>query len=340
MSRSLLALAFVVGCGDPPPGNNPNAGTPVGTGTPAGSPTTGEPATGTPTTGTPGGSITATGPIVRSVDCNQLLPLPLAFETHTWVPSHEDFTFSVDHRWIGTTGGHLKATPWGGPSVTVVPGTGDARGTRFLPDGSLVLAVVDTGTVIRVDPSGSTSMVASGLTNPNGIAIGWDGKVYVATTGEILRLDAYTGDRETVASMPGHSFDGLTFTPDYRRLYFNEEIGRLNYVDFDENGVPGEATFYLDLPISPFTLLDGMTMDACGNLYAVEMGGKLWRVSPAGDVELAADFPVGAFVPAVNFPPLGGADFDENSVYVQDFIGRMYAIPVGVPGKWEPHHPQ
>lgn len=330
MRALLFALVACTPAGGPGPDGAGDTGVDVTSGTPVGT-TTGTTNSSTTTTST-------TPPWEQEVDCSAALPLPLTSTTYTWVPAHEDFTFSADGTWIGSNGGHLKSTPWGGPADVLVPGVGDARGTRFLPDGTVVLAHIDNGTLVRADPTtGSWWVVRAGLTFPNGIAIGVDGMVYLATSGEILRIDPDDGATEVVAAISNRSFDGLSFSPDYTRLYFNEEIGRVHYVDFDADGNPGTPVEAVNLPIGFASLLDGMTVDACGNLYATEMAGKVWRVTPTGQVDVAIDLPPG-FIPALNFGP-GAGGFERDHLYVQDFIGRMFDVPVGIPGKWEPHLP-
>lgn len=283
-----------------------------------------------------------TPPWEVEVDCTALLPSPVAYTKYDWIPGSEDFTFSADGYLMQVTGGGLKRTPFGGPSELLVPLDADVRGTRFLPDGRLVLATSENGTLLAVDPAtGSQVPLASGLTNPNGIAIGADGLVYVATTGRIVRVDPDTGDVEIVADLPGNSFDGLTFSPDYTRLYFDEEFGQIHYVDFDAAGIPGEPRLGAQIPLGGFgfSILDGMTMDACGNLYVVEMNGTVWRVRTDGTVEDIVSLPGAAIIPALNFgyPPTGG--WSATSLYVITFTGSVYALDIGVPGKWEPHLP-
>ena len=64
-----------------------------------------------------------------------------------------------------------------------------ARGLRFpegpvaLPDGSVLLTEIARGTLTRVDPDGTTTVVADTGGGPNGIAIGPDGAAYVADNG-------------------------------------------------------------------------------------------------------------------------------------------------------------
>jgi hypothetical protein len=274
-----------------------------------------------------------------TVDCTALTPLPAPYVTYGWAPPLEDFTFTNDGHILGVIGGHLQEVAFGGASSILVPNLGDARGTRILPDGRVAIALVDSGTVLLVDPNtGGQEVLASGLANPNGIAIGDDGNVYVTTSGRILRLKPADFSQEIVAEVTGRSFDGISFSPDYSRLYFNEEVGRIHWVDFDSAGNPGPVQDGPAIPIGGFSLLDGMAVDACGNLYTTEMGSTVWRVSPSGDVDLVVEVSGVAILPALNFGP-GTGGFDDHTLYVQDFLGRMHAVDVGVPGKWEPHQP-
>lgn len=64
-----------------------------------------------------------------------------------------------------------------------------AKGLRFpegpvaMPDGSIVLVEIERGTVTRVAPDGTTSVVAETGGGPNGLAIGPDGAFYVCNNG-------------------------------------------------------------------------------------------------------------------------------------------------------------
>ncbi len=302
---------------------------------------TGSPPTDTPSTngdtGSTGDTGTATPP--SEADCTHIAALPASYTSYGWAPPVEDFTFLDDGRILAVVGGHLQAFEFGGASTILVPNLGDVRGTRLLPDGRAALAHIQTGSVLLVDPFvGSEEVLASGLVNPNGIAIGNDGLVYVATTARIVRLDPSDLSQEVVAEIPNRSFDGLSFSPDFSRLYFNEEVGRIHWVDFDANGDPGPVQDGPSIPVGAFGLLDGMTVDACGNLYTTEMGSTVWRVSPTGVVEQVVVVSGVAILPALNFGP-GTGGFDADVLYVADFTGKMHAVEVGVEGKWEPHLP-
>lgn len=290
---------------------------------------------GTATTGDTGTVLTTTTP---PVDCTALAPLPVTYDTLNWVASAEDFTFSPDGTMLAVHGGNLKSTEWGGVQQLLVPNLGDVRGTRMLPDGRLAMAHIETGSVLIVDPATGSQVVHSGMVNPNGIAIGDDGWVYVATTERILRVEPDTGEQEVVAERAGKSFDGISFSPDYSRLYFNEEVGRVHWVDFDASGVPGPIQDGPTVPIGAFSLLDGMAVDACGNLYTTEMGSTVWRIAVDGTVEKVVEISGVAILPALNFGTgIGG--WDAEKLYVMDFLGKMYELDVAVPGKPEPHLP-
>lgn len=330
----LLAL-FVLGCSS----ETPVPGPPEGEEAPV--VTTPDPTETVPPVDTaPPTDTTTTSdeiPMIEA-DCTALLPVPAAYEILDWTSGSEDFALDLAGNHIGVWGGTLFATPYGGTKVPIAPGLSDSiRGSRILEDGTIVLSDPEHQTLVGVDPvTGGDWVIAGNLENPNGIAIGADGLVYVALTGSIVRVDPLTGAVETIVDMPGNSFDGLTFMPDYKSLYFDEEIGQVWKVTFDDAGVPSEPTLGPTLPLGGFSILDGMTADACSNLYVVEMNGTVWRASPDGSVTIALDVQGFASTSAANFG--SGVDgWDSMTLYLSDFLGKTYAAPLGVPGKWEPY---
>ena len=81
--------------------------------------------------------------------------------------------------------------------------------------------------------------------------------------------------------------------------------------------------------------IDGIGVDVCGNVYATEYTvGKVWRVSPAGEVELLAELP-SFWIPNVKWGRDRGG-FSSQVMYVADREeGRLFALSVGVPGATE-----
>jgi sugar lactone lactonase YvrE len=81
--------------------------------------------------------------------------------------------------------------------------------------------------------------------------------------------------------------------------------------------------------------VDGIGVDACGNVYADEFGaGIVWRISPKGKVERVAQLP-SSWIPNVKWGRgLGG--FEKDVMFVADRNqGRLFAIQVGIAGATE-----
>src|SRR5256885_10703500 len=66
---------------------------------------------------------------------------------------------------------------------TLAEGLQFPEGPVALADGSVLLVEIAAGTLTRIAPDGTTSVVATTGGGPNGAAIGPDGKCYVANNG-------------------------------------------------------------------------------------------------------------------------------------------------------------
>jgi hypothetical protein len=86
------------------------------------------------------------------------------------------------------------------------------------------------------------------------------------------------------------------------------------------------------IPLSPYgSGIDGLGVDACGNVYATEFtSGLIWRIDPHGQMEQLVRLP-SMWIPNVKWGrELGG--FSSTTLYVTDRDeGRLFALPVGVP---------
>ena len=67
----------------------------------------------------------------------------------------------------------------------VTDGLDFPEGPISMPDGSVLVVEVRGGTLTRVEPDGSKSVVADLGGGPNGAAIGPDGAVYICNNGGI-----------------------------------------------------------------------------------------------------------------------------------------------------------
>ncbi len=275
-------------------------------------------------------------PLISAI-CDDLPAKPTSHTTLDYVPSGEDFTFDAQGNLVSVSlaSGALMKTPYGGPAQLAVPGISEfARGIRPLTSGELVIADPISGSLKKVAANGSVSTLLGGMPDPNGVVIGNDGYIYVThgQGGEVRRVNADTGEFTTLVDTPNDSYDGIVFSLDYKTLYFNEEVGTVNALDIASGNVTTLAT----IPLTE--ILDGMTMDECGNLYVVEMAGVIWRVSPAGDVEEYYRIDAGfAFIPAVNFGS-GVGGWRRDRLYIMNFDGGAFELDTGgVRGRREPH---
>jgi sugar lactone lactonase YvrE len=290
------------------------------------------------------GAPTPTGDTGSDLDCSSL-PQATFVRFHDYVHSSEDFTFDDEgYLWgVSWENGSLIRTLIDGNAELMLPNVSSwGRGVRFLPGGDLVIAEPDSGALIRVDRDtmGATT-VRSGLNSPNGVAIDDDGMVFLTqATGRVIRIDPDAGTESLIFDTPV-STDGITLAPDYERLYWNSEQGEVVTAVVDATGTVTEAPSVLADISTSFGILDGMTADACGNLYVVQMSGRIVRVQPDGTQQtlISVDsVPEGTFISAANFGS-GVGGWERDHLYVMSLSRGVFEIDVGIPGKWEPHLP-
>jgi len=285
-----------------------------------------------------------TGP-TETFDCTTLPPPPTVWRMLNNIPASEDFTIDTDgYLWgvsISTTA--LVRTLHDGNPEAILPNVSSwGRGTRFLSTGDMVIAEPNSGQLIRVDLAGpSVTPVLGNLQEPNGIAVGDDDMVYLTEmTGKISRVDPYSGDRTVLYDTP-ISTDGISFAPDYRTLYWNSEQGQVIEAEIDNAGaLVGNPAVLANVNTGYFDLLDGMTVDVCGNIYVVRMSGYIVRITPDGQQQELIDFSNfqgGVFISAANFGS-GYGGFEKENLYVMNLNGGVFEIEMGIPGKWEPHY--
>lgn len=67
--------------------------------------------------------------------------------------------------------------------TVIASGLGYPEGPVAMADGSIVLVELDAGTLTRIAPDGTRSVIASLGGSPNGVAVGPDGRFYVCNSG-------------------------------------------------------------------------------------------------------------------------------------------------------------
>lgn len=295
------------------------------TGSTGGDTTSGSSSTGDETTGSP-------------IDCAALPQGPLPYTIKPGPKASEDLAFDDLGNLVGAQEGHLFRSAYDGAPELWVPGAGGfIAGLRITAKGVVVYADNSTSTMFRVDPGDNfKEMVISGLEYANGLEVDLAGYVYIAeqSGARVRRVDPATGEF-TILAEGLNNPNGLSFSPDYKTLYVGSfgggTITALHLkVDMTVEGV------------SPFMsgigggALDGMAVDACGNVYVCEFGpATIWRMTPDGlsIVPLIELGPETSWIPNMQWGSgIGG--WDSETLYVLDFsANRVFAVPTGVGDK-------
>jgi sugar lactone lactonase YvrE len=154
--------------------------------------------------------------------CETAPALPLEYETLKGFTRAEDFAFNTEGQLVAVDmNGNLTAYDIEGGKTVLVPGVGaEVAGTRFLPDGDLIVANVGRGSLVRITPEGAQTTILSGISYPNGVEVDPDGMVYVAEhdRGRVRRVDPDTG-AYTILATDLVNPNGLRFSPDWNTLF-------------------------------------------------------------------------------------------------------------------------
>ena len=273
-------------------------------------------------------------------DCGNL-PTDVTYNVMTDYYSYEDFAFDDQGYMYGFHQGNLFKTDYAGVGTLWSPGGNmTTAGTRALSTGDIVYSEVSTSSLVMVDYATAVrSTVLSGLSYGNGIEVDDQDFVYVAeqNSGQIRRVDPYTGDN-TVLVTGLNNPNGIVFSPGYDILYVGSFGGGIIYaLEVDPQGNPGTLS---NLRTNIGTgALDGMGVDACGNVYVCDYGSrKVLRIAPDGltaevVVDLSSDT---SWIPNMQWGS-GVGGWDENTLYVIDIQQDIYEIWVGVESKARPY---
>jgi sugar lactone lactonase YvrE len=246
--------------------------------------------------------------------------------------------------------GSLQRVHTNGSVVTVLGGLLYPNGLDLGPDGFVYVAENGAGRVRRVNvETGDFTVVAMGLQGPNGVAFSSDqnvfyvgsfegsgvyrvtmpapgqlgqAKVFARPNGSQLREPALAcpAMQEGVACEVPGQFKGGTC----RRL--------ANVIDCAKDTTISACNGNGCTSAEHGGGIDGLGVDACGNVYASEYNyGNLWRIAADGKIEKLATLPA-MWVPNMKWGR-GFGGFDPNVLFVADRDeGRLFAVSVGVPG--------
>jgi sugar lactone lactonase YvrE len=203
------------------------------------------------------------------------------------------FAVSVNARQIALsswfTGSVQVLDRAGWKTQTMIHGLKAPMDAQFLPDGSMAIAEIATGSITIASGAGfkERRVLAGGLAGPVQMVVAPDGKQLYVTeaAGNLLRIDLVTGTKTVVADkllLP----EGLTLTP-WGSIVVAETAGRrLTEID---PGTGTRRTVADNLPIGleagpglpPPYVVTGVAAAADGTLYfSADRNNAIYRVRP------------------------------------------------------------
>lgn len=358
MRATLCLVGFVIccGCGT---GASGETGTTGGTDTGA---TTSGSGTAEPTTGTPGTASTAatdsaptsdatdtsatsstsgmssseTGTTGPGIDCEAISDGPFTPTLYlSGFKGSEDLAFDGQGGLVLKRDGEIVIVRADQSETVLAQGLAQAYGTRYLADGRLLVALPNSGELIAYDPQGQPTVLLSGLASPNGLYPDLAGDVWITEFGgsKVLRLGADMMAQPIVSGADASAANGVVYDPQRQLLFYTNYLaGQVKRVAFDGQGEPGAPELVAAVGGAS---LDGLTLDACGNVYAMDQkNSRMYRVrldgagAAIGEPALLAEF--ASNVANAQFGV--GDGFDDHTLYVAGNPGDVYTLVVEFPG--------
>jgi gluconolactonase len=222
-----------------------------------------------------------------------------------------------------------------------------SNGLTFDPEGRLLVCQHGNRRVIRVNPHGDSTVIADGyqgkrLNSPNDLVCRSDGTVFF--TDPPFGLPGTFDDPDKELSFSGvfaardgkvqlitdelEGPNGIAFSPDERYLYVgNWDPDRkvvMRYEIGADGAAVGAAEVLFDMTDAPGEdAIDGIKVDALGNLYVCGPGG-IWVISPSGERLGLLELPE-------NPHNLAWGDEDGRALYVTA-LTSVYRMRLGVTG--------
>lgn len=222
-----------------------------------------------------------------AVNCDDL-PEPVYLGKLDIQPE-EDFDFDSEGFLIYQDVSNLMGTDRDGHNrVIAADVASDPSGVQTTYTGDIVVGAQDVGSLKLVDKdTGVGTVFLGGLTQPNGIEIGFNDRVYFTEFtfgGRVRWIDPATGLQGTImddTDMP----NGVVLSMDEQKLYVGGQAGgTATILEFDriddDTWDPVPNALFTGGPFSDF---DAVEVDECGNVYTIEYSeGRLLRISPDG----------------------------------------------------------
>jgi hypothetical protein len=160
-----------------------------------------------------------------------------------------DLAFDAEGNLVGSDTFSLFKSSVEGPAQLWVPGMEGRSASRYLPDGRLVYVQENLYRVMIVEADGSTSVLASNMIYPFGVAISQEGIVFVADSERIVRIDPETGDQEVWLNFTPGGARWLSFDLDYDSIFMGGGTSTIYRIPLDANGDAGEPEYFGHIPL-------------------------------------------------------------------------------------------
>lgn len=259
-------------------------------GTTAADTTAAETTAGSTGTESSSGGESSTGEVL-DYDCDNLVQ-PFVSEVEiAGARGYHDVAFDADGHIVGFDGANaLLQVTYDGDVSVFLPGVGSTPQGMAVLEGFDMLFVNDAGDLRRVTPDAQVSVVASNFFGAYGVTVGPDQHAYVGFSDTIARVDPETGEWTEFVNLAGVTARVVEFNLDSTAVYISTIAqGDVYVVPVDADLEPtAEPTVFASGVGDSWH--DGITMDACGNLYVPEFWSSgLYRIDPDGVVTTVYD---------------------------------------------------
>ncbi|PRP92815.1 hypothetical protein ENSA5_47280 [Enhygromyxa salina] len=280
-----------------------------------------------------------------------------------------DVAFDDQGNLVGSNTQDLfKTSSADGQPALWVPGAAGRAAVRQLSDGRIAVVQEMFFRVLVFSPDGSSAVLASNLVYPFGLVEDLDGNIYIGDETRIVRVDAESGETEVWLDAPGFVSRWVSFDRDYDALFVGGRSEVIYRVPLGPGGEAGEPIEWGTLPLfgdpgpapppnqgggagtktdgegpdesnERLALVDGLGVDACGNLYVAEFHSRgLYKIPAGGGAgELFVGWEPFRYGHGLQWGS-GIGDWSATSLYLPQPYNEFNVIEVevGVPQKQQP----